>query len=423
MGTGLQDMKKELVFLIGGILTGLLAATPFLSLGSACVSIYNSRLLMIPFVLAAIGVFALIQFIVSRKRFQTLKNFYLLSAVMAFGSLIVLTRIVLGVGEGLITKLAKYFSDEQNSVFGLIILYGILLVSIIIFVAIFGLITKHKSEYIGKISDDVSRIAENGADIHVEEKGNDELTVLSRSINQMNADLQENKLRQQKAEQQKNELISNVSHDLRSPLTSIMGYVQLLKGYSDRNDEKFSEYIEVTDRRLKGLNGLINELFELTKMDSPDFRLNTEQGDVTAFIKQFGYEMQALLQQNSLNLENHIDDFEFIKDVDFDRLARVMENLFANVIKYAEPHTDVRLESKVGTGSISISLSNTIRKGAEVSTEDMFDRFYRDDQSRTDTDSAGLGLAIAKKIVDLHGGEISAKADKGVITVTVVLMK
>ena len=246
-------MKKEPVFLIGGILTGLLAATPFLSLGSACMSIYNSRLMMIPFILGAIGVFALIQFIVSRKRFQTLKNFYLLSAVLAFGSLIVLTRIVLGVGEGLITKLAKYFSDEQNSVFGLIVLYGILLISIIIFVAIFGLITKHKSEYIGKISDDVSRIAKNGADIHVEEKGNDELTVLSRSINQMNADLQENKLRQQKAEQQKNELISNVSHDLRSPLTSIMGYVQLLKGYSDRNDEKFSEYIEVTDRRLKGL--------------------------------------------------------------------------------------------------------------------------------------------------------------------------
>lgn len=74
------------------------------------------------------------------------------------------------------------------------------------------------------------------------------------------------------------------------------------------------------------------------------------------------------------------------------------------MIKYAEPHTDVRLESKVGT-------------------EDMFDRFYRDDQSRTDTDSAGLGLAIAKKIIELHGGEISAKADNNVITVTVVLIK
>ena len=198
-----------------------------------------------------------------------------------------------------------------------------------------------------------------------------------------------------------------------------MGYVQLLKGYSDRNDEKFSEYIEVTDRRLKGLNGLINELFELTKMDSHDFRLNTEQGDVTEFTKQFGYEMQALLHQNSLNLETRIDDEPFITKVDFDRLARVMENLFANVIKYAEPHTDIRFESKVGSDSVSISLSNTIRKGAEVSTEDMFDRFYRDDQSRTDTDNAGLGLAIAKKIVELHGGEISAKKYGDVLSITI----
>ena len=114
-----------------------------------------------------------------------------------------------------------------------------------------------------------------------------------------------------------------------------------------------------------------------------------------------------------------IDDEPFITKVDFNRLARVMENLFANVIKYAEPHTYVRLESKVGTGSIRISLSNTIRKGAEVSTEDMFDRFYRDDQSRTDTDSAGLGLAIAKKIIELHGGEISAKKYGDVLSITI----
>ena len=86
-------MKKEPVFLIGGILTGLLAATPVMSVGIAFMNEYKNRLLMIPFVLAAIGVFALIQFIVSRKRFQTLKNFYLLSAVLAFGSLSFLKEI------------------------------------------------------------------------------------------------------------------------------------------------------------------------------------------------------------------------------------------------------------------------------------------------------------------------------------------
>lgn len=324
-------------------------------------------------------------------------------------------------GKDFYLQLTPYFESERGSILFAVLLNAIYVVAILIFVGIFALITKHKSDYIKKISNEVSKIAKNSVDIHIEEKGNDELAVLSRSINRMNADLRENRLKRQKAERQKNDLISSVSHDLRSPLTSIMGYVQLLKEYSDRNDEKFSEYIEVTDRRLNGLNKLINELFELTKMDSPNFTLNLEHGDVTAFVRQYGYEMTTLLEQNGLKLISMTDHKEFITEADFERLARVMDNLFANVLKYASRDTDVTLESMVSGNSIHISLCNHICDGAEISTEDMFDRFYRDDQARTDADSAGLGLAIAKKIVELHGGAISAEADSETITITVVL--
>lgn len=413
--------KREPVFLFGGILTGLLGMLPFISIGAACSVKYRSLIIIIPFIIGALGVFALIQYIVSRKKFQTLKNFYLLSGAISLALIIILYRIMLVVWDMIVKRSDHYFESETGHIIAAVIIFAASAICILLFMLIFGLITKHKSEYVSKISEDVSQIAEKGADIHIEEKGSDELAVLSRSINQMNADLQDNKLRQQKAEQQKTELISNVSHDLRSPLTSIMGYVQLLKDYSDRNDEKFSEYIEVTDRRLNGLNKLINELFELTKMDSPSFILNTEPGDVTAFIKQFGYEMNAILKQNDLNLICAFDNADFFTAVDFERLARVMENLFANVQKYAPKHTNVILESKAKTDSIIISLSNSIREGTEINTEDMFDRFYRDDHARTDTDSAGLGLAIAKRIVELHGGKIFAKTDSGIITITIIL--
>ena len=414
-------MKKEPVFLLGGILTGLLAALPFFTIGAACAHAFDSPVLMIPFFAGGAGVFALIQFIVSRKKFRTLRNFYLLSAIVSLGLLILLVRMVLGAAGGLITEWLPYFESETGGILCAVLLYAAYALCIAAFLIIFALITRHKSEYIGQISEGVSKIAKSGAELHIEEKGNDELAVLSRSINRMNADLQENRRRQQKAEQQKNELISNVSHDLRSPLTSIMGYVQLLKEYRDRNDEKYAEYIEVTDRRLNGLNKLINELFELTRMDSPNFSLNMEPGDVTAFVSQYSYEMTALLENNGLRLISDIDSVGFVTRADFERLARVMDNLFANILKYARQDTDVTLNSKVEGNAVSISLSNVLREGAEVHTEELFDRFYRDDQARTDTDSAGLGLAIAKRIVELHGGMISAEAGHDALTIRIVL--
>jgi signal transduction histidine kinase len=424
MGTGLQDMKKRSwVFLIGGVIVGIMAVIPIVSIGAALVGSLKMKILLLPTIILSLTVFGLIQFIVSRKKFQTLKNFYLMAAVVSLGLLIIITRFMLDIAQSPLQKIVSMFEGTMGTVIAAVIIYSLITVGIFVFALIFTAITRQKSKYIKYITDEVQKIAENGENILIEEKGSDELAVLSRSINQMNEDLQENKRKQLAAEKQKNELISNVSHDLRSPLTSIMGYVQLLKEYSDSNDEKFAEYIEVTDRRLGGLNKLINELFELTKMDSPNFTLNKEQGDVTAFVKQFGYEMNAILQQSELNLISSIDNTKFIANVDFERLARVMENLFANVKKYAEKHTDVMLESKVGKDSITISLSNSIREGAEVNTEDMFDRFYRDDQARSDTDSAGLGLAIAKRIIELHGGSISARADSGIITINIMLTR
>ena len=413
--------KRSWVFLIGGVIVGIMAVIPIVSIGAALVGSLKMKILLLPTIILSLTVFGLIQFIVSRKKFQTLKNFYLMAAVVSLGLLIIITRFMLDIAQSPLRKIVSMYDGTMGTVIAAVIIYSLITVGIFVFALIFTAITRQKSKYIKYITDEVQKIAKNGENIQIEEKGSDELAVLSRSINQMNDDLQENKRKQLAAEKQKNELISNVSHDLRSPLTSIMGYVQLLKEYSGSNDEKFAEYIEVTDRRLGGLNKLINELFELTKMDSPNFTLNKEQGDVTAFIKQFGYEMNAILQQSELNLISSIDNTEFIANVDFERLARVMENLFANVKKYAEKRTDVILESKVGKDNITISLSNSIHEGTMVSTEDMFDRFYRDDQARTDTDSAGLGLAIAKRIIELHGGSISARLDGDVIRITVIL--
>jgi len=415
--------RHDMVYVLAGIIIGFMAVLPVVSIGIALIGYLKMYILILPVIALSLTVFGLIQFTVSRKKFQKLKNFYLMAAVVSLGVMIIPTKLALDLTQGFLGKIVSAFKNSIGTVLAAVFIYSVIAIGILIFGLIFSAITRPKTKYIQYITDEVQKIAKDGNNIRIEEKGCDELAILSRSINRMNEDLQENRLKQLAAEKQKNELIANVSHDLRSPLTSIIGYVQLLKECGANDTEKFNEYIEVTDRRLQGLNKLINELFELTKMDSPSFSLNREQGDITAFIKQFVYEMTALLSSKKLKLVSKLSDNEFIAHADFERLARVMQNLFANVLEYAVSNTDVILESTIIDNHISILLSNSFSGNAEIDTETIFDRFFRSDTARSDTGNAGLGLAIAKRIIVLHGGNIAAKVDGNTITITVTLYK
>jgi len=415
--------RHDMVYVLAGIIIGFMAVLPVVSIGIALIGYLKMYILILPVIALSLTVFGLIQFTVSRKKFQKLKNFYLMAAVVSLGVMIIPTKLALDLTQGFLGKIVSAFKNSIGTILAAVFIYSVIAIGILIFGLIFSAITRPKTKYIQYITDEVQKIAKDGNNIRIEEKGCDELAILSRSINRMNEDLQENRLKQLAAEKQKNELIANVSHDLRSPLTSIIGYVQLLKECGVNDTEKFNKYIEVTDRRLQGLNKLINELFELTKMDSPSFSLNREQGDITAFIKQFVYEMTALLSSKKLKLVSKLSDNEFIAHADFERLARVMQNLFANVLEYAVSNTDVILESTIIDNHISILLSNSFSGNAEIDTETIFDRFYRSDTARSDTGNAGLGLAIAKRIIVLHGGNIAAKVDGNTITITVTLYK
>jgi len=415
--------RHDMVYVLAGIIIGFMAVLPVVSIGIALIGYLKMYILILPVIALSLTVFGLIQFTVSRKKFQKLKNFYLMAAVVSLGVMIIPTKLALDLTQGFLGKIVSAFKNSIGTVLAAVFIYSVIAIGILIFGLIFSAITRPKTKYIQYITDEVQKIAKDGNNIRIEEKGCDELAILSRSINRMNEDLQENRLKQLAAEKQKNELIANVSHDLRSPLTSIIGYVQLLKECGVNDTEKFNKYIEVTDRRLQGLNKLINELFELTKMDSPSFSLNREQGDITAFIKQFVYEMTALLSSKKLKLVSKLSDNEFIAHADFERLARVMQNLFANVLEYAVSNTDVILESTIIDNHISILLSNSFSGNAEIDTETIFDRFFRSDTARSDTGNAGLGLAIAKRIIVLHGGNIAAKVDGNTITITVTLYK
>ena len=415
------------VYIIGGFIIS--AMTAMLIVGLTAVFVQdtykddrNARLMiLIPTCVAAFILFVFMMRRFLNKKFRMLKHYYIMASVISFTAAILVIEIMDNLINAVVGEISPVNPTTKELLLVSAILFVILAVGIFVFLAVFGLITKKKAMYISYICGEVSKLAEDSKGIVIEEKGGDELEKISASINKMSRELNEKRQHERELERQRSELITNVSHDLRSPLTSIIGYVRLLKENGCSDEEKFNEYIEVTDRRLEGLNKLVNELFELTKLDVPDLTLDYEQCDVTGFIKQFGFEMEQILRQQGLELECDIDNTPYVMQIDIERMARVIQNLFANVIKYAQPESRVKLESSVASDSIEIRVSNKMQDGSSVNTDNMFDRFYKEDRARSDSSGAGLGLAIAKRIVELHGGVIFAKENGGVITITVRL--
>ena len=425
-----QKMRSVgFVYIVGGLILSGSAALLLLAIASTASkylfedSLSKRLLLFISACIAAVGLVVLLEKRFVSRKFRKLGNYYAMASVIAFvGALLVMDLINI-----VLDRFSPTSDYEDHTAKELLIAMAalsiLLAAGISSFVMIFRLLTKNKSLYIDDICEGVSRISEQTESTAIEEKGGDELEKISASINTMSAELNEKRQRERELEAQRSELITNVSHDLRSPLTSIIGYVRLLKENGIKDEQKFNEYIEVTDRRLEGLKKLVDELFELTKLDAPDFTMNFEQGDATSIVKQFGFEMQAILVHQGLTLVCDIDDKPFEMMLDHERLARVLQNLFANAAKYAEPNSTVTLSSKISGSEMNICLSNIIADAGQVDTVSMFDRFYKQDRSRTDTTGAGLGLAIAKRITELHGGSISANQTGAEITVTVTLRR
>ena len=256
--------KRDPIFIIGTTVVGIaISAIVMLSLG--LIPNISASVRLVASVLIAAATVSLLCVYYVTPHFQPLRNYYLYAALISLALVFALALVYSYAFAALIDRAIRRFDILMR----LFMVYSWVSVALILFLLIFSLITRPKASYIRYLTKEVQKIAEADTDAYLIIKGNDELSELGKSINKMAYDIRESKRRQQTLQSQKNELITNVSHDLRSPLTSIIGYVRLLRenGYDDK--EKFDRYIEVIDRRLDGLNGMINELFDLTRRACP----------------------------------------------------------------------------------------------------------------------------------------------------------
>jgi signal transduction histidine kinase len=290
-----------------------------------------------------------------------------------------------------------------------------------LFTLCFLLIINTKIKYIKYIAERVKKISNEDLGATIEIRGNDELAELSESINFMSKELKYRREKEKEIEIAKNELITNVSHDLRTPLTSIVGYVDLLRKKEYKNEEQLYEYIDTIYHKSQNLQILIDELFEYTKLTTPGIKINYSSVNLNGLLEQMIGEYVPIFSKEDLTIKRDIPEKDIYVEVDIEKIVRVFDNILINAKKYSYKPSDIHVKLNSKNNKVTVSISNRTDKIQVENLDLLFEKFYRVDTSRKDNGGSGFGLAIAKRIVELHGGKIWAEYKADIITFNIEL--
>ncbi len=242
-------------------------------------------------------------------------------------------------------------------------------------------------------------------------KLSDNLVILENRLNNIRVDLISNQNKAKEALQKKNDLIMYMAHDLKTPLTSIIGYLTLLTDEKEIPKDLQEKYINIALKKALRVEELTNQFFDITRYNLQSMPITKQNIDLVFLLEQLIEESYPMLQEKNLKcLLNTPKTIPFLGDGD--KLARAFGNLLKNAISYSYESTNIQIEVKEDENKIKIIFKNKGDKIPEYKLEKIFDKFYRADESRTtSTGGSGLGLAITKQIIELHGGTIYAKND------------
>jgi signal transduction histidine kinase len=289
---------------------------------------------------------------------------------------------------------------------------------LIIGVPLFILIIK-RTGYFNQILSNATALAKGEFKPDLNIIGRSVFAKLAEDINQMKHGVKQSQNAQAKSERLKTELITNVSHDLRTPLTSIITYSDLLKNPELTEDER-NAYIEIIDRKSKRLKVLIDDLFEASKMASGAIELTKAKVDIVQLLQQSLAEYNETMEDSQVQFRVSNPDHPIYAFVDGQKLWRVFDNIIGNITKYSLENSRAYINVKEENHQVSITFKNISKYELSENIDELFERFKRGDESRH-TDGSGLGLAIAKSIIDLHEGTLDIDVDGDLFKVTVIL--
>ncbi|MDO1604968.1 HAMP domain-containing sensor histidine kinase [Lactobacillus sp. YT155] len=213
-------------------------------------------------------------------------------------------------------------------------------------------------------------------------------------------------------ENSKDELITNVSHDIRTPLTSIIGYLGLIENSQNLGKEEIAKYTHIAYLKSQQMQVLVNDLFDYTNAQHSDAVLNISEFDMGQLMEQFAAEYELEAKKRNIEIISQTDPQVFKMKADTDKLGRVFNNLISNAFKYGKGAKYIWLEAVKNNEYAVIRISNDGKKIPKDSLDSLFERFYRVEESRSkETGGTGLGLAIAQSMVEMHGGKIMVESN------------
>ena len=331
----------------------------------------------------------------------TIKIWNYLNDVMNRGSII--RTFVIMIALYTLSGLALLFLSAWLWIWPIGLAVGLVLTIIYIVMLIKDLV------YLDKIMVGAKAAAEGKLNYKIDEKGRGHLRELAHDINNIKDGLKKSVENEMKSENMKTELITNVSHDLKTPLTSIINYIDLLKR-ENIEPENARDYVNILDKKSQRLKVLIEDLFEASKAASGAMELNIAKIDIGQLLKQALGENDERFKDNRLEVKLNIPDDKIFIDGDGKRLYRVFENLISNIVKYSLSNTRVYINMFKENDEVNIVMKNISAYELSFDTNEITNRFKRGDASRS-TEGSGLGLAIAKSIVELHNGSFKIEAD------------
>lgn len=248
-----------------------------------------------------------------------------------------------------------------------------------------------------------------------------EMVEVEKKLNHFKTESIKNERLARENEQKKDELIVYLAHDIKTPLTSMIGYLSLLSEIKDMPQEQRNRYIDIALDKSYRLEYLINELFDVARFNSEKIVLEKEEINLNLMLEQIADDFYPTLKEMNKKI-NFTSDEKTILYADPDKLSRVFNNLIKNAVNYSKENTDIDISILNKENQATVKITNKGKQIPKEKLDKIFEKFYRLDSSRTSkTGGSGLGLAIAKEIVELHGGRIYAESDMKETTFSVIL--